>query len=217
MFRELTNSTISSSSSEIIPVDKTDYWINVHGILMSIAWCFFIPLGVIVARNKWLFKDNTFFDLHVWFHSHRILQLIGTGLFLSSFILAMTGLDVPDGNTGRAHYNIGMTIMAGVSAQSVIVLFRPPKKHNLRLIWNFFHHNVGRVTLILAFVNLYTGIYCMQSQTGYSYYITVWLLPISILIFTFSEIFIILEIINYIKRNKKNNIDNAETALIENI
>jgi amino acid permease len=57
----------------------------------------------------------------------------------------------------------------------------------------------------------------MQSQTGYSYYITVWLLPISILIFTFSEIFIILEIINYIKRNKKNNIDNAETALIENI
>jgi hypothetical protein len=111
--------------------------------------------------------------------------------------------------------------MAGVSAQSVIVLFRPPKKHNLRLIWNFFHHNVGRITLLLAFVNLYTGIYCMQSQTGYSYYITVWLLPISILIFTFSEIFIILEIINYIKKNKKNNItditDNADIGLIENI
>jgi hypothetical protein len=179
----------------------SDYSINVHGALMSVAWCAVIPLGVLAARNKWLFRDNKFFELHWWFHAHRSLQLIGSALFLSSFVLAMTALGVPDGDAGYAHYCMGITIMTAVAAQLIFVLFRPPKNHDARLIWNALHHNLGRITLLLAFVNVYLGIYCMQSQTGYPYYVLAWIVPVTVCIFIFLESLVVLEIINVRRSN----------------
>jgi hypothetical protein len=66
-----------------------------HGWLMGLAWGFFLPLGVVIAR----FMKGTRPPL--WFHLHRICQITGIVLTIAGFGLAM------DFGSGLRKFRIG--------------------------------------------------------------------------------------------------------------
>jgi hypothetical protein len=192
----MSNSTdITISEAEAEAFDK--YWVTIHGATMTFAWCLFIPLGIIMSRHKWIFQDRVFLGLHIWFHLHRLIQILGMGLFITSFAIVSLELAIPDGSVGFAHYCIGYTIIAATGGMVVTVFLRPLNSDVYRWVWNFVHHNLGRLTTLLAWINVYIGIYCMHKQINEPY--VRWIVPITITLITILGIDIILEPIRYKK------------------
>lgn len=77
-----------------------------HGVLMTLGWGVFIPLGIVMA-NSLRFKTP------FWFHCHRVLQTLGLILALAGFILAIKEFDISGTDTllGK-HRIIGIVVMA---------------------------------------------------------------------------------------------------------
>jgi hypothetical protein len=191
---QLNDSIISAEDA----FDK--YWITVHGATMAGAWCLFIPMGILMSRHKWIFYDKTFLGLHIWFHLHRLIQIMGVGLFICSMAIVSLQLGLPDGEIGFAHYCIGYTVVAGTGLMMLTTFLRPLNSDYKRYFWNLIHHYVGRFTTLLAWINVFIGIYIMHVQIDEPY--LRWMLPISLFIFTILVVDILLEPTKYKKQNK---------------
>jgi hypothetical protein len=154
---------------------NSNYWVYLHGLFMALAWCVFIPIGIVMARHKWIFYDKTFLGLHVWFHLHRIIQMTGIGLFVASFVIAFVQMGIPDKGIGFAHYILGICIMAMVVGQLMTTFIRPLPSSTHRYVWNFVHRTWGQLTLFTSWANIFIGIYIFHIQEGEPY--LRWLIP----------------------------------------
>eukprot|EP00201_Polytomella_parva_P013235 CAMPEP_0175051630 /NCGR_PEP_ID=MMETSP0052_2-20121109/7917_1 /TAXON_ID=51329 ORGANISM="Polytomella parva, Strain SAG 63-3" /NCGR_SAMPLE_ID=MMETSP0052_2 /ASSEMBLY_ACC=CAM_ASM_000194 /LENGTH=421 /DNA_ID=CAMNT_0016315957 /DNA_START=307 /DNA_END=1572 /DNA_ORIENTATION=- len=132
-----------------------------HGALMTVAWSVFAPLGAIAPAHRWLFGGPRVmvFGYQLWFVVHVFCQFTSFMLCLASFILAFVKFGDGNGNVYTAHVAVGCIVMA-LSILQILIAFalRPAPTHRLRRIWNFFHHNVGRLAIILAWTTIYLGI-----------------------------------------------------------
>jgi hypothetical protein len=119
---------------------EDQFWITTHAALMTVAMVCLMPLGIIVARNKWLFRDVMLFGLHIWFHLHRTLQYSAIGIFVAGFVVAFVKLgSFPDTAMGKAHYGIGLAlmIMIGIMVRTPshgVVLVHAAEHHTLRVV-----------------------------------------------------------------------------------
>lgn len=166
---------VSSALDGINSYDSGNFWIYIHAGLMLGAWCFFIPIGILIARHKHIFHERKFLGIHVWFHTHRLCQIMGIGACVSSIVIAFLKLGIPDKKIGHAHYIIGITVIGMTGAQTLSLLVKPVKHHTFRSVWNMFHRINGLLTTIFAWCNIYIGIYCFHNQTNENY--TRWILP----------------------------------------
>jgi len=94
---------------------------------------------------------------------HRIIQIIGVGISIGGVIVAFCMTTVHFNTVYHAQLGVAITVL--IIAQVVAAFFRPhppsensPKKSTARIIFELFHWWNGRIVLVLAVVQLYSGI-----------------------------------------------------------
>ncbi|GLC60034.1 Histone transcription regulator 3 [Pleodorina starrii] len=158
--------------------DGERYWINVHGALMAVSWGLLLPLGTLLPAHRWLLGDAKVAGKHLWFWMHLACQWSGMALFIAGFVVAFVKFGEMGEGLPVSHEKIGIAIMAAAGAQVVLAYARPTPDHPRRPLWNAVHHNLGRLTVALAWANVYIGIYIYHTKFGESY--KPWITPIAI-------------------------------------
>ena len=93
---------------------------------------------------------------------HVGCQWTGVTLFVAAFVIAFVQFPDPiiGVNIGQAHKILGILVMALVMLQVVVAhTVRPDPSHKLRVVWNLFHFNLGRIVVLTAWAAVFTGIY----------------------------------------------------------
>ncbi|KAK1436992.1 hypothetical protein QVD17_02776 [Tagetes erecta] len=131
-----------------------------HGILNMIGWGILIPIGAIVARYlKHL--DS------LWFYMHTGIQSLGFILGLSGVIAGVVLDNRIDANVGR-HKGLGVTILVFGFLQVLAFLARPSIDAKARKYWNWYHHNIGRLMILFAIVNIFYGIHLAKAGRSWN-------------------------------------------------
>ncbi|KAI9111203.1 hypothetical protein K1719_017814 [Acacia pycnantha] len=120
-----------------------------HGWINMIGWSLLMMIGAIVARHckQW---DP------LWFYFHISIQ---TFAFLAGVVGIICGFVLTRRVYVTHHKNIGILILVLGCLQVISLMLRPRKESSLlRKYWNYYHHNVGRILLLFAFVNSFIGL-----------------------------------------------------------
>ncbi|MEW5318803.1 MAG: hypothetical protein WDW38_009990 [Sanguina aurantia] len=161
-------------------VDHKGYWINVHGLLMSIAWGLLLPLGTFMPAHRWLLGDVKVGKTALWFILHLAFQLSGFVVFVAGFVVCVLHFDVgsmPSGGVGKAHAYMGWALMGLASLQMIGGAIRPGHDSRLRSFWNPIHHNLGRISILIGWVMIYLGIW-IYSVSIYGGSLLTWMTPL---------------------------------------
>ncbi|KAK4268100.1 hypothetical protein QN277_024803 [Acacia crassicarpa] len=145
-----TGSSASSSSSSlsgnsIVSLKRT------HGLLNILGWGILIIMGAIIARH---FKQWDPF----WFYFHVSVQSVG---FILGLIGVITGLILNDQLHAdvEIHKVLGIIVLTLACLQMMAILARPNREAKARKYWNLYHHNTGRILIIIAIANIFYGIH----------------------------------------------------------
>lgn len=134
-----------------------------HGALNMLGWGILMPIGAIVARY---FKE---WD-PIWYYSHAAIQGLGWLFGLVGFILGFVTQGFIHAQVEH-HKNLGITILVVGCLQVTALLLRPQKGSKFRKYWNWYHHNAGRILVILAISNIFYGIHLgMEGPSWYGTY-----------------------------------------------
>ncbi|KAG1661777.1 hypothetical protein FOA52_003697, partial [Chlamydomonas sp. UWO 241] len=149
------------------------------------------------SADKLAINLATFSDIQVsggvdkiWFWLHIITQLSGMALFIAGFVISWQylpggGLPVTGGSVGEAHQVLGIIVMALAGLQVVVGFVRPaPDSLKLRPAWNFLHHNLGRLSILVAWATIYLGIYIAHGSQTYAYSYNVWIVAMAVVMGT---------------------------------
>ncbi|CAN1148380.1 Cytochrome b561 and DOMON domain-containing protein At3g61750 [Linum perenne] len=122
-----------------------------HGVLATLGWGVFLPVGAIVARYL---RHND----PLWFYLHALIQFIGFLFGLAAIVLGQqlyykTNANVP------AHRGIGIFLLALAILQILAFFLRPNKDSKIRKYWSWYHRWSGRSALFFAAVNVVLGIH----------------------------------------------------------
>ncbi|KAL9239668.1 hypothetical protein vseg_013970 [Gypsophila vaccaria] len=137
-----------------------------HGALNMLGWGILMPIGAIVARyfRQW---DP------IWFYAHTGIQIISFLLGLVGFVLGLVLQGLINAQVTR-HRNLGITIFILGCLQVMALLFRPEKGSKMRKYWNLYHHNAGKILVVLAISNTFYGIRLGQENGNwYGTYIVI--------------------------------------------
>lgn len=179
---------LQTGSASSIASKSNKNWVIIHGALMAASWVLLFPMGIMMARHmKWILKDTKVRGVHLWFHLHRIIQVVGLICFIVGISFAWYYLDT-DNFKGQSsnlytiaqtHYYLG-TIVAGLVILQVVFGFIRPKPGpgTLRSVWAAFHHWLGRLCLACAWTVVLLGIYMGHSSTAYLLEYSQWLIPV---------------------------------------
>ncbi|XP_052724417.1 cytochrome b561 and DOMON domain-containing protein At3g07570 isoform X2 [Vigna angularis] len=131
-----------------------------HGVLNILGWGILIIMGAIVARY---FREWDPF----WFYFHASVQFLGFVLgvigVISGFVLNnQLHVDV------TLHKALGIIIFVLACFQVMALLGRPKKESKVRKYWNLYHHNMGRILIILAVANIFYGIQLGKEGSGWN-------------------------------------------------
>ena len=115
-----------------------------HGFAMAVAWLFFAPSGVLVARHGKASKT--------WFSTHRASGMAVAALTIASawYIIAVRGWSTPWGKHGKT----GGAVLFLVLVQAVGGHYR---KRFPRSKWSKWHRIAGGVSLTLGAYNCLAG------------------------------------------------------------
>jgi len=160
--------------------------VNVHGALMSVAWVLLLPVGTLFARHRPLLGETKLFGLHIWFQIHRAMQLSGMVLFIVGFAWAVHYFPNPTvmGDTGQAHRVLGIIVMGLAGTQVVAAFIRPAPDAPNRKYWNLLHHNLGRLTMLVAWTTIYLGIYIFHKAPSLNADLESWVVPVAVVMGT---------------------------------
>lgn len=146
--------TVSSFTDPVLKHRKN------HAILMITGWGVLLPLGVAMANTLRTFGP-------VWYHLHRIIQVIGLVLATAGFIIAMMqfeALTPETNNVHKFHRGLGIAVMVFGWFQPLNAVIRPhaPEKGEskppLRLGWEILHKGLGYLTIVGAVIVIFLGL-----------------------------------------------------------
>ncbi|KVI11541.1 cytochrome b561 and DOMON domain-containing protein At3g07570-like [Cynara cardunculus var. scolymus] len=123
---------------------------RVHGILNAVGWGGLILIGAMIARYTRHLGSK-------WFYAHACIQTLGFILGLSGVVAGLILNDRIDVNVAK-HKAIGIVIITLGCLQILAILIRPSTDSKRRKFWNWYHHNVGRLLIVLAVFNVFYGI-----------------------------------------------------------
>lgn len=135
--------------------------VTLHGSLMSTAWGFLLPTGVLSAR----FLRHRSGGL--WFMAHRICNTVGYLVAIAGIIVAFRNFgNVFEDGMGPSyrHGIIGLTTMACGFLQILAGVLRPhlpedekEAKSTIRFVWEIGHKALGYSTIVIAYATLWFG------------------------------------------------------------
>jgi len=128
-----------------------------HQVLMAVGWGVIIPLGIIGGRAKNQLAAPK------WYNTHRYMQASGYVIGLIGFGLGFAITSSWETNY-TVHRDLGITITVLATVQVLSLLWKPEPGTKLRKYWGPYHVWVGRITTILAIVNIYYGMLCLGDQ-----------------------------------------------------
>ncbi|XP_078331514.1 uncharacterized protein LOC111130385 [Crassostrea virginica] len=178
------NSTSADQAATGECVSIFTNFILVHGLLMFFGWGVCLVWGTFAAR--YFSSSGT-----TWFLLHRIFQV--SGLVLSLVGLVTGIVSVQFDHFKFAHGAIGIVVMLLGLSQPFNALIRPHRPDQgektplKRRIWELFHHNIGRVAVALALVNISLGVFLALAHTAVWALWFVYLI-IVIIVFVFFEL-----------------------------
>ncbi|KAG2258486.1 hypothetical protein Bca52824_077780 [Brassica carinata] len=162
---------------------------RIHGLVNTVSWGILMPIGVMAARYMKTYEtlDPT------WFYVHVICQLTGYlagllgGLGTAIYMAWHTGM------RSTAHTVIGVLIFCLGFLQILALKARPAKEHRFRTYWNWYHHTVGYVVIVLSVYNIYKGFVILQPGSG-------WKIAYTTIICAIGAFAIVMEILQFKKR-----------------
>eukprot|EP01062_Namystynia_karyoxenos_P013535 TRINITY_DN14883_c0_g1_i1.p1 TRINITY_DN14883_c0_g1~~TRINITY_DN14883_c0_g1_i1.p1 ORF type:complete len:576 (+),score=118.23 TRINITY_DN14883_c0_g1_i1:87-1814(+) len=132
--------------------------VKAHGAMMLTAWCFVMPLAVIVKRfAKQLglaFKVGGENGLPLAFVIHALSAFTVACLTLAAIIVAWIEFS---GLTEKAHGPIGLIVLILVLVQLVVGGLRPDPSSPMRKVFNIVHRIIALGCMVLGVVNCFTG------------------------------------------------------------
>lgn len=134
-------------------VADSDNWATYHGALMFAAWGVLLPFGV--------YASVFLRELNSWLVVHRTANVLGVLATAAGFILAVVKTD---DHFAFAHAKYGLAIMLLSAVMPLSGLLRPHApsadeiKSKVRLVWEVSHKGAGYALLVLAAMNLKSGL-----------------------------------------------------------
>ncbi|CAN6978385.1 unnamed protein product [Brassica rapa subsp. trilocularis] len=162
---------------------------RIHGLVNTVSWGILMPIGVMAARYMKTYEtlDPT------WFYVHVVCQLTGYlagllgGLGTAIYMARHTGM------RSTAHTVIGILIFCLGFLQILALKARPGKDHKYRTYWNWYHHTMGYVVVVLSVYNIYKGFVILQPGSG-------WKIAYTAIICAIGAFAIVMEILQFKKR-----------------
>ena len=109
----------------------------VHGVINAVSWGMMMPLGVVLARLRYLPLQEypaLWFNLHIYCQSIAyFLGIAGGGL---GFYLGRQSSSVKQHS---CHRYIGAALLVLATLQVLAHRLRPSKEHKYRVYWNIYH------------------------------------------------------------------------------
>ncbi|KAF7842923.1 cytochrome b561, DM13 and DOMON domain-containing protein [Senna tora] len=170
----------AEAEQDLLPV------LAVHGVMMFLAWGVLLPGGILAARYAKHLKGD------LWFRIHVYLQYSGLTIILLALLFAVGEL--------RGFYVSSLHVKFGIAAillaciQPVNAYIRPQKSANgehvtsNRIIWEYFHINVGRSAIIVGIAALFTGMkhlgdrYGAENIHGLNWALVIWFIICALMV-----------------------------------
>ncbi|KAJ4893113.1 Cytochrome b561 and DOMON domain-containing protein [Raphanus sativus] len=161
--RDMTTTTVDYNTGSQTVVKGSPYskLRKTHGLLNMFGWGILIIIGALVARHMKQWKPT-------WFYAHIALQTTGFILGLTGIICGLVLENRTKANNVSKHKGLGITILVMGILQVLALLARPDKDSKYRKYWNWYHHNVGRVMIILAISNIFYGIHLGKAGSSWN-------------------------------------------------
>ncbi|CAL8465580.1 g5116 [Coccomyxa elongata] len=150
------------------PPDNILFMYQVHGWLMSIAWCVLAPAAIVLAYN---FRNVP--PSNMWFHAHRAIMLV-------AYLMQLAGVGVviavmPQywevySRQVMIHISVGIALEILAGGQVLVAMVkRPSQASRYRRAWNVAHVWTGRLLLILGIVLIFDGLLLYHSGQPYQH------------------------------------------------
>jgi len=145
-----------NSSSSLLSLHQ------IHGIVMCVGWGL-LTFGVIFARyTRWITSKDDGRGRALWFIVHQSVQCTAFIIVIGGVIL---GIYMTHTHFQHLyHATLGFAITTVLIMQVLSAIFRPPPtpkdsaKTTRRKLFELFHWWIGRTLLILAALQIYSGI-----------------------------------------------------------
>jgi len=141
---ELTSPSFSSWISD------APWQLGLHAIMMFVAWILLVPGATLMPVFLKRFKGKT------WFISHQYIALLAIVLTLIAFFVIVSYK--AGANFETTHGVLGLVVVILVLFHIILAFFRPHPGDNYRDAWEWTHHLLGRLLLILGPVAVVFGI-----------------------------------------------------------
>ncbi|CAD7696541.1 unnamed protein product [Ostreobium quekettii] len=154
-----------------------EYYHDLHGLLMVIAWIGVLPLAMVTARHKWALVS---LGPTGWFHLHHLIVLIAMALMLASLLVATLNFDVPYTVPGQLHKYAGIVVSVLLMVQVTLGITRPAPHHRFRWVFELCHHWLGRTLVTSGVVMAYLGANALNALLDED--VTGWVVAITCLV-----------------------------------
>jgi len=164
---------------------------------MFSSWGVLLPCGMLWARYARNLKGD------IWFQVHRAVQYFGFTISIAGFILIL--IASPDRYGMYPHHIYGTIIITLGLCQVLSAFFRPHKKEGYaisrsRVIFEYFHWWNGRIVLLAAIYQVYSGILLEFQNTAYQVILsTTYIVVVGVVL----AVILIVEIRNYCKSKEE--------------
>ncbi|XP_049375037.1 cytochrome b561 and DOMON domain-containing protein At5g47530-like [Solanum verrucosum] len=160
--------TLNFHSGKTVPISSHNVKLNsrskikiAHGIINAVSWGMMMPLGVVLARLRYLplqeYYPALWFNLHIYCQSIAyFLGIAGGGL---GFYLGRQSSSVKQ---HTCHRYIGGALLVLATLQVLAHRLRPSKEHKYRVYWNIYHWCTGYDTIIMGILNCFKGFQMMD-------------------------------------------------------
>merc|ERR1712130_568319 len=101
---------------------------------------------------------NKIGNIHAWFVLHRGMMISAILCTIAAFITIFVAIGGWSESAGR-HAILGCIVVACMTVNPIMALFRPKPDHPKRGYFNLFHGVLGGVCVALAYATIFTGMY----------------------------------------------------------
>ncbi|KAJ0244337.1 Cytochrome b561 and DOMON domain-containing protein [Hirschfeldia incana] len=166
--QSMTTTTINyvTGSQRVVKGSSHSMLRKIHGLMNMFGWGIQIIIGAIVARH--MRQTTAYFYGYLLYYSHIAIQTTGFLLGLIGIICGLFLENQTNANNVSTHKALGITILVMGVLQVLALLGQPDKESKYRKYWNWYHHNIGRVMIILTIFNIFYGIHLGKAGTSWS-------------------------------------------------